>query len=82
MLTESICSGVSPAAEIAALQAAVCNCVDVVFLNAPPNVPNGVRLAATMKIPGPKRRTNVNLRVHGHHERAFANSFIISFRNR
>lgn len=51
ILTESICSGFKPAADIAALAAAVCNSVDETFLNAPPNVPNAVRLALTMKIP-------------------------------
>jgi hypothetical protein len=51
MFTESICSGVNPADEIAAFAAAVCNCVDVVFLKAPPNVPNAVLLAPTMKTP-------------------------------
>lgn len=57
MLTVSTFSGLTPASAKAALHAAVCNWVIDVFLNEPPNVPNAVLLAPTMKTP---RRKCVN----------------------
>lgn len=60
MFTESICSGLRPAAAMAAFAAVICNWADDVFLKAPPKVPNAVRLAATMKIPktGPESNSD------------------------
>lgn len=60
MFTESIWSGRNPAASIAAFDAAVCNCVEVTFLKAPPNVPKAVRLALTIKIPVGEFRIRYN----------------------
>lgn len=55
-LTESTCSGLTPADSNAAFAAAVCSCVADVFLKAPPNVPKAVRLAPTIKIPIQRNR--------------------------
>lgn len=56
IITESTFSGRTPADSNAALHAAVCNCVDEVFLKAPPNVPKAVRFAPTIKIPVKMKR--------------------------
>lgn len=49
--TLSIFSGFKPAAWIAAVDATIDKSVALLFTNMPPIVPNGVRFAATMKIP-------------------------------
>jgi len=49
--TLSIFSGFRPAACIAAVDATTDKSVALLFTNIPPIVPNGVRFAATMKMP-------------------------------
>jgi len=49
--TLSIFSGFRPAACIAAVDATTDKSVALLFINIPPIVPNGVRFAATIKIP-------------------------------
>lgn len=51
MITESTSSGLTLAADRAALAAVSCKSTQVFPANFPPKVPNGVRLAPTMKIP-------------------------------
>ena len=51
MITESTSSGLTLAAVRAALAAISCKSTQVLPANFPPKVPNGVRLAPTMKIP-------------------------------
>lgn len=53
MITESIIFGSTLPAASAAFAAITCSSVDEVFTNLPPYVPNGVLLAATIKIPKP-----------------------------
>ena len=51
MHTESTASGLTFAAANAAFAATVCNSIELVPLNFPPNVPNGVRFAPTINTP-------------------------------
>lgn len=50
-MTESTSSGFTLAEVRAALAAISCKSTHVLLTNLPPKVPNGVRLAPTMKIP-------------------------------
>lgn len=51
IITESTSSGLTLAAERAALAAASCKSTQVLSANLPPKVPKGVRFAPTIKIP-------------------------------
>lgn len=51
MVTLSTRSGLTPADSSVALAAITCSWLADVFFRAPPKVPNGVRLAPTIKIP-------------------------------
>lgn len=51
IITESTIFGSTLPAAKAAFAATTCNSVDEVLTNLPPYVPNGVLLAATIKIP-------------------------------
>lgn len=60
MITVSTWSGRTPADSSVALHAWACNWVPVTFFKVPPNVPNAVRFAPTMKIPLIKMPCHIN----------------------